>query len=107
MSVDQQRLVWALIEEFVANADHDAADAQLDQVRSDGLASLHFAWLGPIGDDTRPFYFRVHGPSLLIEYVVEEGVGVQAANHVHSIVRDPSNDYGEDWLGRHYEEHHR
>lgn len=33
-------------------------------------------------------------------------VGGGTANHVHSIVRDPSNDYGEDWLGRHYEEHH-
>ena len=23
-----------------------------------------------------------------------------------AIVRDPKNDYGEDWLGKHYKEHH-
>jgi hypothetical protein len=28
------------------------------------------------------------------------------ANHDHMVIRDPSNDYGEDWLGKHYEEHH-
>jgi hypothetical protein len=50
----------------------------------------------------------VHGPSILIEYIRERGVGGDqgAANHVHSIVRDPSNDYGEDWLELHYQEHH-
>jgi hypothetical protein len=28
------------------------------------------------------------------------------AGHDHMVIRDPSNDYGEDWLGKHYEEHH-
>jgi hypothetical protein len=42
----------------------------------------------------------VHGPRLLIEYNRQE------ANHDHSIVRDPRNDYGEDWLGQHLQEHH-
>ena len=51
-------------------------------------------------------YYRVHGPSVLIEYTIERGVGGDAANHVHSIVRDPGNDYGEDWLGHHYKESH-
>ena len=102
----QRRLLWALIGEFVANVDGDAAGAQLARIRRDGLDSLHFAWIGPWDDVAGRYYFRVHGPSVLIEYVVEEAVGGKAANHVHSIVRDPKNDYGEDWLGRHYEEHH-
>ncbi len=42
----------------------------------------------------------MHGPRILIEY------NRQDANHDHMIVRDPANDYGEDWLGRHYKEHH-
>lgn len=104
---DAQRvLLWALVEEYVANADHDAAGAQLARIQADGLDRLHFAWMGPTDDATKPYYYRVHGPSILIEYVVEQGVGTEAANHVHSIVRDPSNDYGGDWLGKHYEEHH-
>ena len=62
--------------------------------------------MGPTDDRTARYCYRVHGPSVLIEYVVEEGVGGNPANHVHSIIRDPGNDYGEDWLGKHYVEHH-
>ena len=102
----QRALLWELVEEFAANADHAAADAQLEKIRADGLDALHFAWIGPTDDRTARYYYRVHGPSVLIEYIVEEGVGGNAANHVHSIMRDPGNDYGEDWLGKHYEEHH-
>lgn len=106
LNKDQMKLLWTLIDEFVANVEGDAADAQLARIQRDGTDSLHFAWIGPQDDAAGRYYYRVHGPSVLIEYVVEEGVGGDAANHVHSIIRDPSNDYGEDWLGRHYEEHH-
>ena len=103
----QRSLLWELVEEYAANADHGAADAQLERIRADGLDALHFAWIGPVDDVSARYYYRVHGPSVLIEYIVEEGVGDSAANHVHSIMRDPGNDYGEDWLGKHYEEHHQ
>lgn len=102
----QRGLLWQLVEEFAANADHGAAQDQLARIREDGPDALHFAWIGPTHDRTARYYYRVHGPSVLIEYIVEEGVGGNAANHVHSIMRDPGNDYGEDWLGKHYEEHH-
>jgi hypothetical protein len=106
MDEAQLMLLWALIREFVSNVDFDAGEAQLSRIQSDGLHTLYFAWIGPTDDVAGRYYYRVHGPSVLIEYVVEEGVGGSAANHVHSIVRDPQNDYGEDWLGRHYQEHH-
>ena len=103
----QKAILWSLVKEFVADVDHDAAHVQLDRIVRDGLDRLHFAWIGPQDDPNARFYYRVHGPSVLIEYVIQEGVGGEAANHAHSIIRDPSNDYGEDWLGKHYEEHHR
>ena len=103
----QRSLLWELVEEYAANADHGAADAQLEKIRADGLDALHFAWSGPVNDMSARYYYRIHGPSVLIEYIVERGVGGSAANHVHSIMRDPGNDYGEDWLGRHYAEHHQ
>ena len=107
LSEAQRVLLWELVEEYAANADHGAADAQLEKIRADGLDVLHFAWMGPADDVTARYYYRVHGPSILIEYIVERGVGGDAANHVHSIMRDPGNDYGEDWLGKHYVEHHQ
>ena len=109
MTDAQQKLTWRLIEEYVRNADHDAAEAQLMEIDQDGLDKLFFSWIGPSDDIDKRYYYRVHGPSILIEYIRERGVGGDrgAANHVHSIVRDPGNDYGEDWLEMHYKEHHR
>jgi Protein of unknown function (DUF3500) len=95
----QQRLIWALIEEYVRNASFDAADAQLDAIKAAGLSKLYFSWRGPIDDPDAPYYYRVHGPRIIIEYAVME------PNHVHTITRDPANDYGADWLGIHYQEH--
>lgn len=98
-SAEQMRLLQVLVEEYVGNAEFDAADAQLEAIREAGWGELHFSWRGPV-DPAGRFYYRVHGPRLLIEY------NRQDANHDHSIVRDPQNDYGEDWLGRHVAEHH-
>ena len=105
---DQKKLLWHLVQEYVQNADHDAAEAQLEKIERDGFDKLYFSWIGPTDDIAKRYYYRVHGPSILIEYIRERGVGGNqgAANHIHSIVRDPSNDYGEDWLELHYKEHH-
>ena len=106
LNAAQSSLLWALLREYVGNADHDAAAAHLDKIMADGLGRVYFAWIGPVDDVNSKYYYRVHGPSILIEYVVEEGVGGAAANHTHSIVRDPGNDYGADWLDKHYKESH-
>ena len=96
---EQMALLQRLIAEFVHNADHEAAGAQIDAIRKAGWDKLWFSWRGPV-EASGMFYYRVHGPRILIEY------NRQNANHDHMIIRDPSNDYGEDWLGKHYEEHH-
>ncbi len=98
-SPEQQRLLRALVEEYVRNADFDAADAQLQAIDDAGWGSLWFSWRGPVAADG-VFYYRVHGPRLLIEY------NRQNENHDHTIVRDPKNDYGDDWLGQHLREYH-
>ncbi len=95
----QKGLLRALVEEYVRNAEYDAADAQLAAIDAAGWEALWFSWRGPV-ESTGRFYYRVHGPRLLIEYNrVDE-------NHDHSIMRDPGNDYGADWLGQHLREHH-
>ncbi|MEM8484956.1 MAG: DUF3500 domain-containing protein [Bacteroidota bacterium] len=108
LNAPQQKLLNHLIHEYVKNADHDAAERQLAKIAADGMDKLFFAWIGPTDDISKRYYYRVHGPSILIEYIRERGVGGDqgAANHVHTMVRDPQNDYGEDWLQTHYEEHH-
>ena len=96
---DQAHLLRRLVAEYLHNADHDAAHAQMTAIEDAGWDKLWFSWRGP-GDPEGVFYYRVHGPRVLIEY------NRQSANHDHMIVRDPTNDYGEDWLGKHYRESH-
>lgn len=98
----QQRLLWLLVQEFVGNVDFDAAEAQAARIQ-ESWGDTHFAWMGPSPDPNARFYFRVHGPRILIEYDVQEPLTRQGG-HVHAITRDPSNDYGMDWLGLHYQE---
>ena len=99
LDADQMRLLRALVEEYVRNADFDAADAQLEAIDEAGWDDVWFSWRGPADANGR-FYYRVHGPRLLIEY------NRQDENHDHTIVRDPLNDYGADWLEQHFKEHH-
>lgn len=103
LSAEQQLMLWGLVREFVGVAADEAADAQLRAIERDGVGKLHFAWWGAIDDPAKRFMYRIHGPSILIEYVREDRGGTPG-NHVHAIVRDPRNDYGEDWLAKHYAE---
>ncbi len=99
LDADQMELLQQLIAEYVRNANNPSAAAQLDAISSSGWDKLWFSWRGPIDINGR-FYYRVHGPRILIEY------NRQDENHDHAVVRDPTNDYGEDWLGHHYREFH-
>jgi hypothetical protein len=97
MTPEQRRLLRALVEEYVRNADFDAADEQLAAIDAAGWNEVAFTWRGPVGDLGQPFYYRVQGPRISIELR-------NTADHVHTVTRDPGNDYGEAWLGRTYRE---
>jgi hypothetical protein len=99
LSGHQMHLMHLLIREYLGNVDYDAAAAQLELIEQAGWGELWFSWRGQV-DAAEKFYYRVHGPRLLIEY------NRQNENHDHSIMRDPVNDYGEAWLEEHYKENH-
>jgi hypothetical protein len=99
LSVGQMSLLRALVSEYVGNVEFDSAAAQMELIDGAGWDELWFSWRGPV-DLHGEFYFRVHGPRLLIEY------NRQNPTHDHSVMRDPLNDYGEDWLEHHYKEYH-
>ncbi|MDX1578262.1 MAG: DUF3500 domain-containing protein [Gemmatimonadota bacterium] len=104
MRDDQRQALLRLLGEYLHNAAHDIAAGEMERLHEAGLDRLHFAWAG----GTEPgegHYYRIHGPTVLIEYDNVQG----GANHVHSVWRDPQNDFGDDLLRRHYEEadHHQ
>ena len=44
-------------------------------------------------------YYRIQGPTFIFEYDNAQN----EANHVHVVWRDFQNDFGTDWLKKHYE----
>ena len=79
----------------------EVAEAALAPVKED-LDHIYFAWAGglEVGD---PHYYRLHGPTFVIEYDNTQN----NANHIHTIIRDLKNDWGEDVLKDHYESAHQ
>jgi hypothetical protein len=75
----------------------DVAENELRRIDAAGMERVHFAWAGFL-DPGRPHYYRVHGPTVLIEYDNTQN----DANHIHSVWHDPRNDFGADALGAHY-----
>lgn len=102
----QRRLLSELLDEFVGDTAEETAARQMRAIERDGWSKLRLAWWGSMDDPERRFLVRVHGPSILVELFRERMPDGSPANHLHAIVRDPRNDYGADWLGRHYREHH-
>ena len=83
----QQTILLDLIREW-AGIPHDAfAEARMAEIRA-SLPQTYFAWSGPTTNGSAA-YFRVQGPTLVIEYAPQGGV-----DHIHTIYRNPTNDYG-------------
>ena len=73
--------------EWVRIVGDAAAAAKMAEIKS-GLNDTYFAWAGPTTSGSGA-YFRIHGPAVFIEYA-PQGSGT---DHIHTIYRDPTNDY--------------
>ncbi len=98
LDASQRILLLQLINTYVGLARNEIGTPYMKLVE-EGWAETRFAWAGPVSE-TDAFYYRVHGPRLLIEFDNTQGGG----NHVHSLWRDPVNDFGRDDLHRHYKD---
>ena len=87
MTPAQQTMLLGIIEEWAGIMTDAYAAPRMAEIRS-GLAQTWFAWSGPTTNGSAA-YFRVQGPTLVIEYAPQGGV-----DHIHTIYRDPTNDYG-------------
>jgi hypothetical protein len=99
---NQRKLVWQLVEIYVRRARGEIADVDLKKIVDAGQENIHFAWAGG-RERGQGHYYRIQGPTFLIEYDNTQN----NANHVHSVYRDFTEDFGDDLLRRHYEEAHR
>jgi hypothetical protein len=98
MTAGQLVLLRRLLAEYAENVEPEMARVRYARIEEEGIERLHFAWAGST-EPGEPHYYRIHGPTVLIEYDNTQN----DANHIHSVWRDLENDFGGDLLRRHYE----
>jgi hypothetical protein len=101
LTSSQRRKFDDLLECYVSRAKPGQVGAEMDRIQRAGADTLHFAWAGG-ADYESGHYYRIQGPVTLIEFDNAE----DNANHIHSVWRDPENDFGEDLLMKHLIEEH-
>jgi hypothetical protein len=87
LSNAQQTMLLEIVREWSGIMNGAFAEPRMAEIRAN-LGDTYFAWSGPttIGSAA---YFRIQGPTLVIEYAPQGGL-----DHIHTIYRDPTNDYG-------------
>ena len=93
MTPAQRRLLEKLIDVYTGRVAPEVAKARLDALQKAGFDKITFGWAG-VTEVGGPHYYRVQGPSFLIEYDNTQNNG----NHIHSVWRDFNGDFGRDLL---------
>jgi len=87
LSPPQQTMLLEVVREWSGIVTDAFAEPRMTEIRSN-LPQTYLAWSGPTTNGSAA-YFRIQGPTLVIEYAPQGGV-----DHIHTIYRDPTNDYG-------------
>lgn len=98
---DQQAHLRGLVEVYLGNLQPELAAMKRALILEENFDRLHFAWAGS-QERGEAHYYRLHGPRVVIEYDNIQN----NANHIHTVFRDPENDFAEDLLRMHYEQDH-
>lgn len=101
MTDEQQKALRGLIDVYLNKMKDASAAPHRELIYGDGWAKVHFAWAGGL-EMGQPHYYRIHGADLLIEYDNVQN----NANHIHSVVRSLSGDFGRDLLKEHHDHEH-
>jgi hypothetical protein len=93
MNAKQKAMLLDLIAEWSGILTEPYASARLSQLKAD-LDDTYLAWSGTTAGEAGAnitAYYRIQGPRLVIEYAPQSD---EPGNHVHTMYRDPTNDYG-------------
>jgi len=99
MNEKQRALLLDVISEWAGIVNDVYMNPRMAEIKA-GLADTWFAWSGPTTHDpgkNGSAYYRIQGPKLVIEFSPQGGG--DSTMHVHTIYRDPTNDYGVKFTG--------
>ena len=99
LTAPQQAQLLDLASEWIGMLGDSQAAARMADVKAN-MADTWFAWSGPVTKEGGA-YFRIQGPTLVIEYAPQASRDANGLpNHIHTIYRDPTNDYGAKLVAR-------
>src|SRR5579859_3087655 len=96
MNASQQAMLLDLMREWAEIINEQSAPARMAEIKAN-LSETWFAWSGPTTNGM-PAYYRIQGPTVVIEYAPQP-LGGDPTMHIHTIYRDPTNDYGKKSVG--------
>jgi hypothetical protein len=102
LTKEQQSILKQLLDVYVNNYALGFSKTLMSKIQKAGFENLSFGWAGSLKPG-EGHYYRIQGPMLLIEYDNTQN----NANHVHTTVRDLTNDFAEDILREHYQKEHQ
>ncbi|WP_262489876.1 DUF3500 domain-containing protein [Jiulongibacter sediminis] len=101
MSTDQKEAFTNMLRYYIRRAPYGFATELLQKVENVGFEHLRFVWMGA-EEWGAGHYYRISHPVILVEYDCTQN----NANHVHTVVSDLTNDWGEDLIQKHIREDH-
>ena len=94
LTAEQRTLLLDVIEARLGFMNRDDYAEKMKTVVA-GIEDTYFGWWGRQGV-LGAAYYRVTGPSLVLEYAIQNDDGT--VDHAHSVYREPDNDYGSAWI---------
>ena len=80
-------MLLEIVREWAGIVTDAFAEPRMAEIKAN-LPQTYFAWSGPTAVGSVAYY-RIQGPTLVIEFAPQ-----RTLEHIHTIYRDPTNDYG-------------
>ena len=101
LSGEQRDQLVGIVKHYIGRSSDEIAAIEWEKVERAGLDSITFAWGGPV-EKGAGHYYAIQGPTFIVEYDNIQN----NANHIHSVWRKFTGDWGEDLLAEHYAASH-
>jgi hypothetical protein len=102
MAGDSRNQLVALIRHYVSRTNDELNGPYWSHKIEPELEAVSFAWAGGL-EPGQGHYYVIKAPTWLIEYDNTQN----GANHIHSVLRDITGDWGDDLIAQHYAQSHR
>ena len=78
-------MLMKVLEAYANRSPADIAKLELQRVKDAGADKVHFAYCVEPDKKGKPYSYRVHGPTFVVEFLNVQGDSAgNPANHIHS-----------------------